>query len=281
MGKEIKKVELINGKQLFEELKHFTHNWMGAITIRISGTITPIEIRSSTDFQDTDLFEMNTANPMRDLYLPTYKILCKDLWCPALKQEIIGYLEAIPSNYNYMDYKIAKLAIPYIITLLRRESKTKELSLPEKNKLVGELRADNDFHDLNIVGNVLFANGEQKEIEFLKLEKIFCIWAPFSDPTTRVLRKNKKLWTQELTNLIISLLAEIIDFIGDRYKGDIEKAKRILRGKSEKAKFCNQLRDGLLKTDDTVLQDPQVLEAFRTIATICDFNLNSELLAIK
>ncbi len=280
MEEKIKEVELVNGKQLFRELKHFIHKWFDTITVKIRGTITPIEIRSSSDFREIDLFEIKAVYCPSDFYRPTYEILREELWCPALKQEIINYLERLLQDYNHMDPKLFKLAISYIITQLRREGKTKKLSLPQKAELIGRLEVTRDFYDLNIVGDVLLANGEQKQVEFLKLENLFRIWSPFSDPTTKILRKNPELWTQALTNLIISLLIEIKDFTNPQYKEDIQRAERVLRDKSKKAKFCNQLHDGLLKTDDRVLYNPQLLKAFKTIAAICDFKLDPDLLVM-
>jgi hypothetical protein len=280
---EIKEVKLGNGKQLFGELKDFTHRWGDAITIEIEGTITPVEIRSSNDFQNkVRLFRLTTSHSLsmaRDISLPTYEVLEKRLWCPALRYEIIEYLKSIPTHYDYADDKSIKLAIPYILKKLRNEDRPpRTLALGEEAKLIGELEIDKRHlsSDLVIVGRVTFADGEEKLVKFYKFKNIFRIWSFAFDCTTRFERKNKELWNKKLADLVVSFITELMGFINFRFIEDLKKGReRIIRG-GDRARFCNRLREQLLTADEEKLHHPEVIAAFRTIEDICGLEFKTE-----
>ncbi len=281
MSEDIRRVvKLIEDKQLLGELRVFRHEFMGRVTISLSGTITPIQIVSSNDFAKTDLFEMTGPSPVamiNRISLPSYKVLAPNLWCPALRQEIIACLEWLKTNYRYLDQyldqDITKPAIAYIIRRRHKESKRLTLPLPNGATLIGELALSDFFRDIRVLGNIALPNGEKTTLCFYEVENFFIDW-PSKQRADK--RMNQELWNNKLADLIIALLTEIKDFT--QCAGAVEKSIQFLTRNSDRAKFCNQLHKQLLRADQETLRQPATLQAFRALAEVGGFNLNLELL---
>ncbi|MFH1522492.1 MAG: hypothetical protein ABIE43_01575 [Patescibacteria group bacterium] len=278
-----KRVELVNGKQLLGDLKLFKNEFRGTTTIRIEGTVIPITNISASDFKGIDLFELKTPNSismMQGIALPSYKILRPDLWCKALRLEIIEKLESYRPSYPDLESSRMLLkSIPFVVKRLKKEGKLRELSLLENAKLIGELRIKTFGLDnsLAIVGDVVYEDKKQSEVELLVLNNIFRIWSPFIDVTTKIRRINRKLWNKPLVNLTIQFLMEISEFTS--FEKDIEKAVSYLKKNSNKGRFINQFHQMLIKVDDNVLQKTEVIEAFQVVISACGSEIDTNLLS--
>jgi len=145
--------------------------------------------------------------------------------------------------------------------------------------LIGELEVVERCmsYDLKLAGKVVFAEGKEELVDLFEFKDIFHPPWP-GDYPTRFVRKNKHLWNKKLADLVLAFITEITDFVGDRFEKDLEMGKIYISRKGGKARFCNQLRDGLLKANEEKLQDPAVLRAFESISSICGFKLDTELL---
>ena len=216
-----------------------------------------------------NILEFNIPNYMASPALPAITIKNRELWTEELLMAVIKCLAKEPEASKTNTFK-------HLPNLIKADFYQKELKLNDGRVLIGPLyfdmvcsRIGPRYDNLQILGRLKNSAGQTEEVCLLTICNVQTIFWPPSNKIEITLEPNKSLWCVKLEHLIILFLELLSEFSPSEIRMQILNARNLLQDKTDWAKICRQLCDGLLKLPPGQRDDPALTEALQIITKKC------------